>query len=253
MRSARRQAFLEAVRRRRRRRLTLLAASVVLIGGGLGIAFLARGGSDERPQTTRKPEAAAGLEAPTPEPVACGAKLPKAAASRKKSFARPKDQHLDPAKEYALRLKTSCGEIDIALDVEHFPKTVNSVVFLAREGFYDGLVFHRNVPGFVIQGGDPTGNGSGGPGYSVTEQVPKGFQYEDGAMAMAKTGQEPSGTSGSQFFIVAKDGGKALTPDYAVAGKVVEGMKVVDKILDVAPGNPPSRWVYIERATVTEE
>src|SRR5881394_3271503 len=144
-------------------------------------------------------------------------------------------QHIP--KPATLVMQTNCGEIDIALDVRRAPKTASSVAYLVRRGFYDGLSFHRiaKLPtggDFVIQGGDPTGTGNGGPGYSVHEKPPTGLRYSRGVVAMAKTEIEASGTSGSQFFIVtAEDAG--LPADYALLGKVVKGDDVVSKIAAV--------------------
>ena len=126
-------------------------------------------------------------------------------------------------------VETSCGTFDIALASKEAPKTVNSFVFLSEEGFYDGLDFHRIVPEFVIQGGDPLGNGSGGPGYSVVEKPPANLKYTKGVVAMAKSGNAPAGSSGSQFFVVT--GAEAgLPPEYALVGNVSEGMEVVEQI-----------------------
>ena len=99
-------------------------------------------------------------------------------------------------------VETSCGTFDIALDTKRAPKTANSFAFLAEEGFYDDLTFHRIVPGFVIQGGDPLGTGTGGPGYSVDEKPPANLAYTKGIVAMAKSSAEPPGSSGSQFYVV---------------------------------------------------
>jgi peptidyl-prolyl cis-trans isomerase B (cyclophilin B) len=190
-------------------------------------------------------------------PVACGGSLPAAAGTTKKTFKQPADEHLDPSKTYTWKLDTSCGEIDIALDVKDAPKTTNSIVFLTRQGFYDGTFFHRIAPGFVIQGGDPAGTGLGGPGYKVVEPVPTSFKYVKGTVAMAKSGAESGGTSGSQFFIVVSDsGGAGLTPDYADAGKVTSGSDVVDKIAATGtqdgPPDPSKGWTYINKATIVE-
>ena len=99
-------------------------------------------------------------------------------------------------------MQTSCGTFEIALDTKRAPKTTNSFAYLADEGFYDDLTFHRIVPGFVIQGGDPLGTGTGGPGYSVDEKPPANLAYTKGTVAMAKSSAEPPGRSGSQFFVV---------------------------------------------------
>jgi peptidyl-prolyl cis-trans isomerase B (cyclophilin B) len=124
---------------------------------------------------------------------------------------------------------TSEGAFTIRLDAKDSPNTVGSFEQLARKGFFDGTIFHRIVPGFVIQGGDPTGKGTGGPGYTTTDAPPSDARYTHGVVAMAKTAAEPAGTSGSQFFVVTgADAG--LPPDYALLGRVVNGLAVVDRI-----------------------
>jgi peptidyl-prolyl cis-trans isomerase B (cyclophilin B) len=144
---------------------------------------------------------------------------------------------LDPGKTYLVALKTSCGEIRIRLDQKVAPKTTASFAHLTRTGFFDGTVFHRIVPGFVIQGGDPTASGTGGPGYSTRDVPPRNTAYVKGVVAMAKTATEPPGTAGSQFYIVtAPDAG--LPPEYALLGKVVKGQDVVDAIGEL--GDPAS-------------
>jgi len=165
---------------------------------------------------------------------------------------KPK-QKLDPKKTWVVAMKTSCGTVEIELDVKENPKTASSFAHLVREGFYDGLSFHRIVPGFVVQGGDPEGTGEGGPGYSVTEAPPRSTKYTTGVVAMAKTELEDPGTSGSQFFIVtAPDAG--LPPDYAVAGKVTKGEDVVELLANI-PNDPsdnrPVDPVIMEKVTVT--
>ena len=151
---------------------------------------------------------------------------------------------------YELVVETNCGEFTITLDPKQAPKTSASVVSLAQNGFYDGTTFHRVVPGFVIQGGDPTGTGSGGPGYSTVDAPPEGAAYTAGVVAMAKAGNEPPGTSGSQFFVVtAPDAG--LPPDYAIIGSVTDGMETVSAIEALGTGDgPPSQPVVIEKASV---
>jgi peptidyl-prolyl cis-trans isomerase B (cyclophilin B) len=142
---------------------------------------------------------------------------------------RKPDAKLDPTKAYRATMHTSCGDIMIRLDLQDSPNTTASFVSLARSGFYDRTTFHRIVPGFVIQGGDPTGTGSGGPGYSTRDVPPRDAVYSAGVVAMAKTAAEPPGTAGSQFYIVtARDAG--LPPDYALLGKVVKGRAVAARI-----------------------
>jgi peptidyl-prolyl cis-trans isomerase B (cyclophilin B) len=126
-------------------------------------------------------------------------------------------------------VKTSEGTFSIDLDVTDSPHTVASFEQLARKGFFNGTVFHRIVPGFVIQGGDPTGTGSGGPGYSTVDAPPANTTYLHGTVAMAKTDTDPPGTAGSQFFVVT-GGDAGLSPVYAVLGHVVSGLAVVDRI-----------------------
>ena len=160
---------------------------------------------------------------------------------------------LDAGKTYRLVVETSCGDFTIQLDPKSAPKTSASLVSLAENGFYDGTTFHRVVPGFVIQGGDPTGTGAGGPGYSTVDVPPNGTVYTVGVVAMAKAGNEPPGTSGSQFFVVtAPDAG--LPPDYAVVGTVTEGMETVSAIEALGVGDgPPSQPVVIEKVTVESD
>jgi peptidyl-prolyl cis-trans isomerase B (cyclophilin B) len=158
---------------------------------------------------------------------------------------------LDPSKDWVATVTTNCGTFTIALDVARAPKTAASFASLARKGFYDDLIFHRIVPGFVIQGGDPLGQGNGGPGYTVVEKPPSDLVYEHGVVAMAKTEAEPAGASGSQFFVVT---GQAveLPPQYALVGNVLDGLDVVDAIgavpIDAADpqGSTPVDPVVIE-------
>jgi cyclophilin family peptidyl-prolyl cis-trans isomerase len=150
----------------------------------------------------------------------------------------PPHVKLDPSRTYTVTVVTSCGTFAFALDVKHSPKTSASFYYLVKRGFFNGLTFHRVAAGFVIQGGDPLGNGSGGPGYTVVEAPPPGTQYVRGVVAMAKTQTDPSGASGSQFFVVT-GANVGLPPQYAVAGRLVSGIDVVEKIGSL-PTTPPS-------------
>ncbi|HYQ13106.1 MAG TPA: peptidylprolyl isomerase [Solirubrobacterales bacterium] len=142
---------------------------------------------------------------------------------------------------------TSCGRFEIQLDTSSSPKTVNSFAYLSKKGLYDDTTFNRIVPHFVIQGGDPLQNGSGGPGYSVVEPPPQNASYQMGTVAMAKTAVAPRGQSGSQFFVVtAADAG--LPPNYAILGKVISGMDVVKRIGTL--GDPASGDLGTPLATV---
>ncbi len=166
---------------------------------------------------------------------------------------KPKAE-LDPAKTHTVELQTSCGDFTVTLDVEGAPNTAASFASLARSGFYDDTVFHRIVPGFVIQGGDPTGTGTGGPGYKTVDKPPANASYTRGVVSMAKTGAEAPGTSGSQFYVVTgADAG--LPPEYAIVGEVTAGMDAVMRIEalgDPSGSEQPSRPVVIEKATVSE-
>ncbi|MEX1142355.1 MAG: peptidylprolyl isomerase [Thermoleophilaceae bacterium] len=161
---------------------------------------------------------------------------------------------LDPSRTYDVAFRTSCGEFTVRLDVEGAPDTTASFAALARSGFYDDTTFHRIVPGFVIQGGDPTGTGTGGPGYKTRDRPPASARYTRGVVAMAKTATEPPGTAGSQFYVVTgADAG--LPPEYAIVGEVVDGMDTVERIEslgDPASGGAgtPLRPVVIEEAAL---
>ena len=185
-----------------------------------------------------------------------------ASGCRKVDEAKPKDVkvgkpkgRLAAGKKWFAVMKTSCGTLEIELDVKENPKTASSFAHLVREGFYDGLLFHRVVPGFVVQGGDPEGSGQGGPGYSIVEAPPRSEGYEPGTVAMAKTEVEEPGTSGSQFFIVTGTD-IPLEPLYAVVGRVTEGDDVVELLANV-PNDPadnrPTEPIVIEKATLRSE
>lgn len=147
-------------------------------------------------------------------------------------------------------VETSCGSFKIELDTARAPKTTSSFADLARRGAYNDTAFHRIIPGFVVQGGDPTGTGSGGPGYFVDEAPPSDLSYTRGTVAMAKSPVEPPGRSGSQFFVVtAADAG--LTPDYALLGHVSGGMDVIRRIEQLGtPSGRPKAPAVIHRVTI---
>ena len=149
------------------------------------------------------------------------------------------------------RVETSCGTFEIALDTGASPKTTQSFAYLADKGIYDDTIFHRIVPNFVVQGGDPLENGEGGPGYFVDEPPPTRTEYTRGTVAMAKMSVEPPGRSGSQFFVVVEADAN-LPPDYALLGRVSDGMDVVDRIsrLGSRPSGTPRATVVIHGITV---
>ena len=172
-------------------------------------------GGDAAPPTSSCPRAARTSRSPAPKDV---------------GELKTPTEKLDKSKTYVATVSTTCGDIEITLDAKRAPITGGSFKYLADQKFFDGTTFHRIVPDFVIQGGDPAGDGSGGPGYTVEEAPPSDLKYAEGIVAMAKTGAEPAGTSGSQFFVVTGAGAASLTPDYALLGEVTKGMEVATKI-----------------------
>jgi peptidyl-prolyl cis-trans isomerase B (cyclophilin B) len=159
---------------------------------------------------------------------------------------------LDAGTGYGLVFETSCGSFTVGLDTELAPNTAASLVALARDGYFDDTIFHRIVPGFVIQGGDPTQTGSGGPGYKTVDAPPAGSRYVKGVVAMAKTQVEAAGTSGSQYFVVTGDD-VGLPADYAIVGEVTEGIDTVERIGALGgPDERPTQPVVISSVTVTE-
>lgn len=228
-----------------RRPLLLLLALSALLAAGCG--------SDDESATQTSSSATATAEAES-EPARADGCQPVDPATPKEVSAKRPSAPLDADATYRVTITTNCGEIEIELDQRENPKTAASFAHLASERVFDGTPFHRIVPGFVIQGGDPAANGTGGPGYSIRERPARDTRYVRGLVAMAKAGMEPAGTSGSQFFIVTgPDVG--LPPDYAVAGEVVAGMDVVDRIEAVTTDelDAPVDPVVIESATLSEE
>ncbi len=158
---------------------------------------------------------------------------------------------LDPKRPHTVDVLTNLGGFAIRLDVEGSPCVTSSFASLVREHFFDGTVFHRIVPGFVIQGGDPSATGTGGPGYTVTDVPPANSLYTEGVVAMAKSPAEPRGAAGSQFFIVTATNA-GLQPDYAILGVVTKGLKVVERIgrLGNRVTEKPTRRIAVLRMTL---
>jgi peptidyl-prolyl cis-trans isomerase B (cyclophilin B) len=217
----------------------LLACATSLMAGACG----GDSGAKAEKTATATPESAAQqtgcekVEAPQPK---AQAKLPK-----------PKGE-LARDKTYVATVSTNCGDFEITLASKQAPRTGGSFKYLADKGFYDGLTFHRIVAGFVIQGGDPKGDGSGGPGYAVVEAPPRKLVYRKGVVAMAKTQLEDPGTSGSQFFVVTAQDAQ-LPPDYALLGHVTGGQDVVDRIgvVPTTSDEQPAEPVVIRSVKVT--
>jgi len=157
---------------------------------------------------------------------------------------------IDANKRYTATMETSMGTLVIALDALKAPKTVNNFVFLALNHYYDDVIFHRIIKGFVCQGGDPTGTGTGGPGYRFEDELPKSGQYEIGSLAMANAGPN---TNGSQFFLISGADGVRLPPQYSLFGKVVKGLDVVEAMQNVptGPGDRPRTDVVIQSVSIS--
>jgi cyclophilin family peptidyl-prolyl cis-trans isomerase len=213
------------------RRLLITAAAAALIAAPV----LAGCGSSDSASSTASSTAAADT-----------------AASGAKTWSAPPEMSIDVNAAYTADLTTSEGDIQIALDPKQAPMTVNNFVFLAKQGFYDGVTFHRVIPDFVIQGGDPQGTGQGGPGYEFEDELPNAGAYKVGSVAMANAGPN---TNGSQFFIIVGAQGAALPPAYSLFGKVTQGQDVADKISTMAAAGTetPDPPVTIEKVTITEK
>ncbi len=221
--------------------LSCLVLGLAACGDDDGATTPAPAGSASTPATSTP-------STPTPATADAGSCAPKPEPGGGKALPCPTKTTV-AGKENVVTFKTSEGSFDVTLDVEDAPLTANSVAYLAKEGFYDGLDFHRVVPDFVIQGGDPNGDGTGGPGYQVTEAPPTSLTYTRGVVAMAKGGADAPGASGSQFFVVsAADVG--LPAEYALVGKVSKGLETVDEITALGEGDgPPRKKVTITSAT----
>jgi cyclophilin family peptidyl-prolyl cis-trans isomerase len=260
---ARRQAARQAADRRRKITAGVVGAAIgaIAIVAGSFILF----GNDDQPSAA--PSATASSTAPAggggrvtpvvapPETVACDADVPSDAGEPKRQYraAPAVEDTIDPEAAYTATIETSCGTVVLELFPDVAPQAVASFVFLAQAGFFDGLTFHRIVPGFVIQGGDPLGDGTGGPGYQFVNETDGTHTFEgEGVLAMANSGAD---TNGSQFFITlgpAPD----LDGGYTIFGEVTEGMDAVQAIADVPLADPdvgtPEEAVYIESVTIEE-
>jgi cyclophilin family peptidyl-prolyl cis-trans isomerase len=176
-------------------------------------------------------------------------------APRQQQFPEAPEMGIDPAKRYTATMSVSMageadGEIVIALDAVNAPVTVNNFVFLALHHYFDGVIFHRVINGFVCQGGDPTGTGRGGPGYRFDDELPKPGQYQIGSLAMANAGPN---TNGSQFFLISGPSGVQLPPLYSLFGQTVKGLELVERMQNVptAAGDRPKDDVDIESVTIS--
>ena len=252
----------KAERRRRLVRLGIVGALVAVLVGALAFRSASDDGDEAvTTETTAPTDTSAPTESTVPtEAAAPGASITGATpcppadgtAARTTGFEQPPPTCIDPAKTYRAQVVTDVGSFTIDLDAAAAPQTVNNFVVLARYHYFDGVVFHRVVPDFAVQGGDPEGTGRGGPGYTIPDELPEAGAYRTGSVAMANTGQPNTG--GSQFFVVAGPAGEALPPQYSLFGQVTEGLDVVERIeADGAPDPNPPRVVHrMESVTITE-
>lgn len=257
---AKRQRYLRNAR-------TVGIVAVIVFGVAVLFSLLSGTSDDDETTTTTAPGTttttspeqapqATSYELFASQETACGADAPPPPADL--TFESPEDQEIPADATVTAVIETSCGSMTFELDQVAAPETVNSFVFLAREGFFDGVPSHRVVPGFVIQAGDPTGTGTSGPGYTIPDELPTGDDpYPTGTLAMANTGAPDSG--GSQFFITVDDISGRLPPTFTAFGSLVDGQATVDAILEIALGfnagpipeqSRPLQSIYIEAVTI---
>ena len=232
---------------------------IFLVGiAGLALGLAAACGGEEEPEPTARATpvakpvatpAATPTPLPTPTPTQTMQQTEERPEVMSKQYDGYPDMVIDEGKKYTATMETSKGTIVLELFADEAPKTVNNFVFLAREGFYDGVIFHRVINGFMIQGGDPTGTGMSGPGYRFDDE-PVSRQYLAGTLAMANAGPN---TNGSQFFIMHQN--YRLPPNYTIFGIATEGQDVVDAIATTptSGSDRPLEDVYIVSVTIEEE
>jgi cyclophilin family peptidyl-prolyl cis-trans isomerase len=220
---------------------------VLLVAAGCGSSDKSSASSGAGTQAAAHQSAAAGggsqggctkASAPAPRPD----------GSEKK----PKTK-LSASKTYTVTVQTNCGTFAFKLDVKDSPDTTAAFAGLVKRGFFNGLTFHRIVPGFVIQGGDPKGDGTGGPGFKTVDPPPSNADYSQGVVAMAKGGTEPAGAAGSQFFVVTGQDAQ-LPPDYALLGKVTKGLSVVEQIGKLGTQSQegtPTQTIVMQKVSVS--
>jgi len=246
------KAATRAKTKQRATRLGLLAVigvAIVVVIAWIGGAF----SSDEAAPTTTVEVGEPVITDPVPDtecPPSDGA------AEQRREFAAAPPMCIDPEASYTAVVETNFGEFSVELDAAQAPMTVNNFVVLARYGYFDDTICHRILPGFVIQCGDPTGTGTGGPGYAIPDELPEAGAYELGSLAMANSGPN---TSGSQFFVITGPAGESLPPQYSLFGQVTAGLDdtivEIDQVGNPDPasnGIPPLQEVRIERITIIE-
>ena len=266
-REARQAALLAQQRAAKRRRQIISGLVAFALVAGVFLAFSGGRSKGKKETTTGSSttvassttKASSTTAAPVDVPKAPAGKTlsgdtpcppPDGSADRVRTFAKAPPMCIDAAKRYVAEMTTNKGLVTIALDPKAAPKTVNSFVVLSRYHYYDGVSFHRIIPGFVVQGGDPEATGSGGPGYKFDDELPAAGKYKVGSLAMANSGPN---TNGSQFFIITGDQGVQLPPNYSLFGEVTSGLDVVRKLeaAGTADGKP-TEVVTIQSVTIKE-
>jgi cyclophilin family peptidyl-prolyl cis-trans isomerase len=241
-----------ALKRKKRIRSAITFGIVGVVFIGVIVLISLGGGKSKKAASTTTTKTTATKTTATTLPAGCVATVPP--KTTKPSYKTAPALTIDRSKTYVAHVSTTCGTFDITLDAKVAPKTVNSFVFLADHHFYDGLTFQRLVKNFVIQGGDPKGNGTGGPGYALPTEPPTAG-YKQGSVAMANAGP---GTTGSQFFVaVSSAGAKSLGgPPYLYSdlGTVTKNFDVINKLMTFAGSGdgPPTRPLYMFSVTITE-
>jgi cyclophilin family peptidyl-prolyl cis-trans isomerase len=224
--------------------LAVLAAA--LFGGG---GDDKKTSADQTTSTTAAGESSTTTANPALAAIQCNETKPPDNPNRP-TFSEEPPLTIDQNKKYTATIDTSCGKITVDLDAKAAPHAVNSFVFLANKKYYDGVTWHRVVKDFVIQGGDPKGDGTGGPGYTIEEEPPQDG-YKLGSLAMAKTAAPHS--TGSQFFVVTGQNGTSLPSQYTRFGMVTGGLDVAQKLESFSTGDgPPTRPLYIFSITIKE-
>jgi cyclophilin family peptidyl-prolyl cis-trans isomerase len=252
--AAAKAAAARAAQRRRssRRRAVGGGAAVVVVVGIIALLIGTSTSKTKKPATTTTTAAATATTAlhPTAKYGTTPCPKPDGSSPRTEKFTSPFGQCLDPGKTYTASMVTDAGTMQISFDTKDAPATVNNFVALARSHFYDGLSFHRVIPSFVDQGGDPLGTGAGGPGYTFADELPAAGAYKVGSLAMANSGPN---TNGSQFFIIVGAQGAQLPPQYSLFGMVTSGIDVAHKIeADGTQGGTPKVVHKIVTVTVAE-
>ena len=249
--SRRAEAELAAARAKRNRNFRNYALYAgVIVAVVVGIIIFNRGGNNSTTSTTAStastvpPGTTVFSYGTTDCPPTDGS------ATQTRTFSAPFKQCIDPTKTYTAVIKTNKGDLTVNLDPVKAPGTVNNFVSLAYYKFFDGVSCHRIIPSFVVQCGDPTGTGSGGPGYKFSDELPAAGDYKLGSLAMANSG---ANTNGSQFFIISGDQGVALQPNYSLFGQVTTGVDTTLKALDAAGtagDGKPSEPITINSVTI---